>query len=143
MSIWFNEVTLEGVKASRAKTMVDHIGIEFTRITENTLEARMPVDERTRQPLGIMHGGASAALAETVASIAANLTIDLAKSFCVGLDLNTSHIKMVKEGFVYATASPIHIGSQTQIWQVRTVNEKHELVAVSRMTMIVLERKTK
>lgn len=141
MSIWFKENTLSAIQSSREKTMVDHIGIEFIEITPRSLIARMPVDERTRQPYGILHGGASAALAETVGSIAANLTLDQQKQFAVGLDINTSHLKMVREGFVTAEASPIQLGNKIQVWQILAKNDQGDLVSISRLTMMILEHR--
>lgn len=140
MSIWFKPVTLEELTISRAETMVDHIGIVFTSIGDDFLCATMPVDRRTRQPMGIMHGGASCALAETVASIAANFCIDPAQKVCVGLEINTSHVKMVKEGFVTATARPLHLGKSTQLWEVPIVDEEGRLVSTTRLRMAVLDR---
>lgn len=141
MSIWFNEKRLSEIQASRSKSMVDHIGIEFIEMTENSLIARMPVDERTKQPFGILHGGASAALAETVGSVAGNLTLDPSKKIAVGLDINTSHLKMVREGFVTAEATPVKLGNQVQVWQIKAVNDEGDLVSLTRLTLMVLDKK--
>lgn len=120
--------------------MSEHLGIEFIEIGENYLIAKMPVDHRTKQPVGIMHGGASCVLAETVGSIAANYCVDLSKYYCVGLDINTNHIRSIREGFVYATAKPYHIGRSTQVWAIEIVNEQQQLISVNRLTMTVLTR---
>lgn len=120
--------------------MVGHIGIEFTEIGDDFLRAKMPVDQRTKQPMGIMHGGASCALAETVASIAANFCIDSSKQACVGLEINTSHIKMAKSGFVTGTARARHLGKSTQLWEIEIVNEEGQLVSLSRLRMAVLDK---
>lgn len=141
MTIWKIPFTIEMINERNKNTMVDWLGIEFTEIGDNYLIARMPIDHRTKQPFGIMHGGASAALAETVGSIAANYAVDQAHHQCVGLDLNTSHLKMVQEGYVYGVAKPIHLGKKTHVWEVRTYNEQKQLVSQSRMTMYVLDKK--
>jgi 1,4-dihydroxy-2-naphthoyl-CoA hydrolase len=100
----------------------------------------MPVDHRTKQPLGLLHGGASVALAETLGSVAATLCVDDTR-FCVGLEINANHIKAVRDGFVTGTTRPIHIGKQTQVWEIRITNESGEVVCISRITMAVLEKK--
>jgi len=140
MSIWFKPMTLQEVAQSRAGTMVDHLGITFTLIGDDFLTAIMPVDNRTRQPMGIMHGGASCALAETVASIAANYCIDPKQKVCVGLEINTSHVKMVRDGFVTATARPLHLGKSTQLWDVPITDDEGRLVSTTRIRMAVLDR---
>lgn len=142
MSIWFRPITLDELQKSRSGTMVDHVGIEFTEISSGSLSAKMPVDMRTRQPMGIMHGGASCTLAETVASVAANYTVDGDKFVCVGLEINTSHIKMVRDGFVKATARPVHLGKSTQTWEIKIVDEENRLVSLSRLRIAVLEKRT-
>lgn len=141
MSIWFKENTLEAIQKTREKCMVDHIGIEFVEITENSLSARMPIDERTKQPFGIMHGGASAALAETVGSVAANLTLNYNEKIGVGLEISTSHLKMAKEGFVTAIATPIQLGNKVQIWQIHTYNDQKELVAFTKLSVMILDKR--
>lgn len=100
----------------------------------------MPVDHRTKQPAGILHGGASAALAETLGSMAANLCVDRSKKSCVGLEINANHIRQVRSGFVYGVAMPIHIGATTQLWDIQIRNDKDKLVCISRLTMAVLNR---
>ena len=120
---------------------MDHLGIEFLDRTENSLVARMPINEKTKQPFGIMHGGASAALAETVGSIAANMTLNTEEERAVGLELNISHLKMVKEGWVTATATPIKLGSTIQIWEIKVQNDEGKLVSHSKLTMMVLKNR--
>ena len=122
-------------------SMVDHLGIEFTDIGDDHLSARMPVDHRTHQPFGILHGGASAALAETLGSVAANLSIDQNHDYCVGLEINANHVKSVKDGWVTGTARPIHIGARTHIWEIRINNSDDQLVCISRLTMAVIKNK--
>lgn len=141
MGIWFKKPSLAEVSLSRAKTMVDHLGIEFTGIGEDYLAAKMPIDHRTIQPMGIMHGGASCALAETVASVAANFCVDPDKKVCVGLEINTSHIKQVSSGFVLATARPAHLGRSTQLWEIHIFDEKDSLISISRLRLAVLDKK--
>ena len=116
------------------------LGIEFTEIGNDYLVARMPVDERTRQPLGLLHGGASVALAETLGSVAASLCLDDSR-FCVGLEINANHIKSIRNGFVTGRALPVHIGKQTHVWEIRITNESNELICISRITMAILEKK--
>jgi 1,4-dihydroxy-2-naphthoyl-CoA hydrolase len=101
----------------------------------------MPVDHRTKQPFGLLHGGASVVLAETLGSFAASISVDMEKYQCVGLEINANHIRSVKEGYVYGKATPLHVGRQTQVWEIRITNEAGQLVCVSRITIAVLERK--
>lgn len=141
MSIFNSALTLESLVKMSARTMVEHLGIEFTAIGEDFIEAKMPVDHRTHQPLGLLHGGASVALAETLGSIAASSCLDFRLQYCVGLEINANHIKSVKDGFVHGTARPIHIGRKTHVWEIRITNEKKELVCVSRITLAVIDRR--
>lgn len=121
--------------------MVNHLGIEFTAIGEDYLEASMPVDHRTKQPMGLLHGGANVALAETLGSLAASLTLDQSKQACVGLEINANHIKAVKQGKVKGVAKPVHIGKTTQIWEIKIYNEAGQLCCISRITLAILEKK--
>lgn len=141
MSIWKTPIDLEAIAATRKDTLVELMGIEFTEIGDDFLKGRMPVDRRTHQPCGIMHGGASCVLAETLGSIAATYCVDTTKEFCVGLDINTSHIRMVKAGDVYGTARPIHLGKTIQIWEIRIEDEHHHLISLTRLTLSVLQRR--
>jgi len=122
-------------------TMLEYIGIQFTSIGDGTIEARMPVDHRTHQPFGILHGGASVALAETLGSVAAMCCLDPALQYCVGLDINANHIKSVKEGFVTGRVKSIHVGKKTHVWEIKITTEKEELVCISRITMAILDKK--
>lgn len=140
MNIWHKETNLEELTLRNKNTMSEHLGIEFIEMGEDYLIAKMPVDHRTKQPVGIMHGGASCVLAETVGSIAANYCVDLSKYYCVGLDINTNHIRSIRDGFVFATAKPYHIGRSTQVWGIEVVNEQQQLISVNRLTMTVLTR---
>lgn len=141
MPLFNPDVTLTSLNTMSANTMVAHIGIEFTHIGDDFIEARMPVDHRTHQPLGLLHGGASVALAETLGSVAATCCIDMNKQYCVGLEINANHIKSVRDGFVIGTTKPIHIGKKTHVWEIRITNEQRELVCVSRITMAIIDRK--
>jgi 1,4-dihydroxy-2-naphthoyl-CoA hydrolase len=141
MSIFNSELTLELLNKMGTNTMVSHLGIEFTAIGEDWLEAKMPVDARTHQPLGLLHGGASVALAETMGSVAATFCVDLKTQYCVGLDINANHIKSVKSGFVYGKTKPLHIGKKTHVWEIRITNDEKELVCISRLTMAVIDRR--
>lgn len=138
MKIWKREIDLTRVTERCKKTMVDQLGIEFTEIGDDFLTARMPIDHRTKQPLGIMHGGASCALAETVGSTAANFCVDEG-FYCVGLDINVNHIRALRSGFVFAKAKPFHLGRSTQVWGIEAFNEEKKLISVSRLTMAVLK----
>lgn len=122
--------------------MVEHLGIRFTEIGDNHICAAMPVDKRTHQPLGLLHGGASVALAETLGSVAATLCVDQNAQYCVGLEINANHVKSVRSGLVTGKASPIHIGKSTQIWEIRITSESGDLVCISRITMAVLNKKS-
>jgi 1,4-dihydroxy-2-naphthoyl-CoA hydrolase len=140
MRIFKESATVEALNKWLQNTLPQQLGIEFTVIGDEYLEARMPVDHRTKQPLGLLHGGASVALAETLGSVAATLCVDDTR-FCVGLEINANHIKAVRDGFVTGTTRPIHIGKQTQVWEIRITNESGEVVCISRITMAVLEKK--
>ncbi len=133
-------LTVELLNRMHQDSMVSHLGIEFTEIGEDCLRARMPVDRRTVQPFGILHGGASATLAETVGSVASTALIDLERQRAVGLEINANHIRPVDGGYVYATARPIHIGRRTHVWDIRIEDEAGRPVCVSRLTMMILTR---
>lgn len=141
MSIWFKPYSLAEVTSMRKGTMVEHIGIEFTELGDNFLRGTMPVDHRTVQPMNILHGGASIALAETLGSIAANLVVDPATHYCVGLEINGNHVRSARSGRVTGTATPLHLGSSTQVWSIEIRDEEDRLVCISRYTMAVLQKK--
>ncbi|WP_243739637.1 hotdog fold thioesterase [Algoriphagus boseongensis] len=121
--------------------MIDHLGIEFTAIGDDFLEGTMPVDHRTIQPYGLLHGGANVVLAETLGSLACSLTIDTSKQICVGLEINANHLKSVREGKVRGVAKPIHLGKTTQVWEIKIFNEEEKLCCISRITMAILDKK--
>ncbi|OOG78274.1 hotdog fold thioesterase [Algoriphagus sp. A40] len=133
--------SLEHLNSTSSETMIKHLGIEFTGIGEDYLEATMPVDHRTKQPMGLLHGGANVTLAETLGSLASSLTIDQTKQACVGLEINANHIKAVREGKVKGVAKPIHVGKTTQIWEIKIYNEAGQLCCISRITMAILDKK--
>jgi len=140
MTIWFREATIEELNERGKNTLSDFLGIEFTKITADSLTATMPVTDRVKQPMGILHGGANVVLAETIASTAANGVIDLAKFYCVGLEINANHIRSVREGIITAVTHPIHLGRTTQIWHIDIFNELGKQTCVSRMTASVVPR---
>lgn len=140
MRIFREGVTLELLNAQAKNTLAEHLGITFTNIGDDFLEARMPVDHRTHQPFGLLHGGASVALAETLGSAAAMICLDDNK-FCVGLEINANHIKAARKGTVIGITTPIHRGKQTHVWEIRISNEAGELVCISRITIAVLDKK--
>ena len=140
MSIWFKkELSLTHFAELGKGTMGEHIGIEWKELGEDFLSARMPVDHRTRQPYGLLHGGASVALAETLGSVAAAMVVDDAKFYCVGLDINANHIRSAREGFVTGIAKPLHIGASTHVWEIKIYDEREKLICVSRLTVAILK----
>jgi len=141
VSIWKKELSLEQLNSTRKNTLVETLGIMITEIGDDFLCATMPVDKRTHQPMGIMHGGASVSLAETVGSIAAFMAVD-DDHYCVGLDINANHIRAVRSGLVTATASSIHRGQSTHVWEIKIIDESERLVCASRLTMAVLKRQS-
>jgi len=139
MPIWFDpSITVSQIQALVPGSMGGILGIELTEIGGNFLKARMPVDERTRQPYGLLHGGASAALAETLGSVGSAYVIDQTQYYCVGIEINANHIRGVKEGYVYGTATPLHLGKTTHVWDIRIGDEREKLVCVSRLTVAIL-----
>ena len=141
MGIFQEHLTLQTLNGLAKNTMAERIGIEFTVIGPDYLAAKMPVDARTHQPFGLLHGGASVALAETLGSVAATCCLDMNRQICVGLEINANHVRSVRDGFVTGVAKPVHIGKKTQVWEIRIVNEKEELVCISRITLAVLDKK--
>jgi 1,4-dihydroxy-2-naphthoyl-CoA hydrolase len=139
MSIWFKEYVIDDIVTK--DTMVEHLGIEVTELGDNYIVGTMPVDNRTKQPFGILHGGASVALAETLASYGGFLTIDPEKYYVVGVEINANHLKMAKEGNVTGKCTPIKRGRSTQVWQTEITDEENELICISRITLMVLEKR--
>lgn len=140
--IWFTDnISLENLAELAKNTMGEYIGIEFTEIGEAYLKGRMPVDHRTNQPYGLLHGGASCVLAETLGSIASALVIDQSQFMCVGLEINANHIRSARSGFVTGTASPLHLGKSTHVWDIKINDEEKKLVCVSRLTVAVIPKR--
>lgn len=137
--IWFQPISLAQILPLCEKTAISHMGIELLEIGPDFVAARMPVDHRTFQPMGLLHGGASVLLAETLGSLAAGLCVDPQRYYCVGLEINANHIRGVRSGWVMGTAKPLHLGRSTQVWEIRITDENDKLVCVSRLTMAVLQ----
>jgi 1,4-dihydroxy-2-naphthoyl-CoA hydrolase len=139
--IFAPNINLEILNSWGENTMTDFLDIKFTQIGEDFLEATMPVSPKTKQPLGLLHGGANVVLAETLGSVAATLTVDSLKQYCVGLEINANHLKSVKEGLVRGITKPIHLGKKTQVWEVKIYTEQGDLSCISRITMAVIDKK--
>jgi 1,4-dihydroxy-2-naphthoyl-CoA hydrolase len=134
-------ISLEILNSWGENTMTDFLDIKFTKIGDDYLEATMPVSPKTKQPLGLLHGGANVVLAETLGSLAATLTVDTTKQYCVGLEINANHLKSVKEGIVTGVTRPVHLGKKTQVWEVKIYTEQGDLSCISRITMAVIDKK--
>ena len=140
--IWFDkELSVEKLKPLGPNTMAAHIGIEWVEVGEYFIKAKMPVDQRTNQPYGLLHGGASCVLAETLGSVASAMVIDHSKFYCVGLEINANHVRGVREGYVTGVVYPLHLGNTTHVWDIKIYDEKEKLVCVSRLTVVILTRK--
>lgn len=142
MSIWFKkDLTIADISLLGKQTMSDYIGIEWKELGENFLKASMPVDHRTKQPYGLLHGGASCVLAESIGSLASAMVVDHSRYYCVGLEINANHIRSARDGFVTGIARPLHIGSSTHVWDIKIYDGNEKLVCVSRLTVAVIARK--
>lgn len=142
LMIWFNPITPAILNERGKHTLADFLTIQFTEVGDDFLKATMPANEHTKQPLGIVHGGANVVLAETVASTAANAVVDFNTSYCVGLEINANHLRSVREGLITAITRPIHLGRTTQVWHIELFDEAGKQTCVSRMTAAVLSRLT-
>lgn len=140
MGIWNMPYTIEQLNNSGVNTMSENLGILFTELGDDFIVATMPVDKRTVQPAGLLHGGASVALAETMGSIGAWMCIDRNLKQCVGLEINANHIRGVKSGLVTGKATPVHIGRSTHVWEIKITNENNQLICMSRITMAILDK---
>jgi 1,4-dihydroxy-2-naphthoyl-CoA hydrolase len=139
--IWLHPLELSDVNARATDTLSHFLGIEFVEVGDDFLTARMPIAPKVSQPMGIMHGGASAALAETVASAAANYCVDQATKVCVGLELNINHLRPLKKGgYADAVAKPLHLGKMTQVWEIKIYDCKKKLISAARLTLAVIEK---
>ena len=140
MTIWRTPLTLEQLNSGREDTLDGHLGIKFTQIGDDFVRATMPVNGRTRQPYGLLHGGASVALAESLGSTGATMCIDVREFQCVGQEINANHLRPARDGLVTGTARPVHRGGRTQVWIIDIANEAGKLVCTSRLTVAVIRR---
>lgn len=139
--IWFNkELQLSDVQHVGPDTMATYLDMEWTEVGPDYLCMRMPVVSKTKQPYGLLHGGASCALAETIGSVASYLCIDPEKYLCVGMEINANHLKGVREGYVTATCRPLHLGRSSHVWDIRIHQDDGALVCVSRLTVAVIPK---
>lgn len=141
MPIWFNKsIKKENLLTIEPGTMGEFLGMEYTEIGDDYIKIKMPVDSRTKQPYGLLHGGASCALAETVGSLASQLVLDPNKFICVGLEINANHVRSARHGYVIATASPLHLGATTHVWDIKIHDDTQKLICISRLTMAILKK---
>ena len=142
MSIWFNkELSIQDFGEFIKDTMEGYIGIEWTDLGDNFLKARMPVDHRTKQAYGLLHGGASCVLAETIGSVASAMVIDRSRFQCVGLEINANHVHSATAGFVTGIATALHLGKSTHVWDIKIYNDNDKMICVSRLTVAVIEKR--
>jgi 1,4-dihydroxy-2-naphthoyl-CoA hydrolase len=139
MSIWYRPYTLEELDQQSRGSMVEYVDIRFSEIGPDYLRATMPVDHRTWQPYGLLHGGATVVLAETLGSVGATCCVDTSRYYCVGQEINANHIRSARSGRVTGTARPVHLGSRSHVWEIRVEDDRQRLVAISRMTLAVVE----
>lgn len=140
MTIWKKPLSLSVLNNTSPNTLIEHLAIRYTAFDANSITATMPVCSFTHQPLGLLHGGASVVLAETLGSVAANFCVD-EQTYCVGLEINANHVRAVKEGQVTGKATPLHLGVSTQVWQIEIRDERERLVCISRLTVAVKKKK--
>lgn len=140
MSIWRSLQTVEELNGNRPGTLIENLGILFTEIGDDFVRATMPVDARTVQPYGLLHGGASVALAETLGSMGAAMCVDAAEYQVVGQEINANHVRAARSGLVTGTARAVHLGGRTHVWSIEIVNDAQKLVCISRITMAVIKR---
>lgn len=141
-NIWFHKnITIEQIAQFDGDSMAKHLGLKWVEIGDDFLKLSMPVNEKTRQPYGFVHGGASCVLAETVGSVASALVIDLEKYYCVGLEINANHLRSVSSGWVTAVCRPLHLGRKTHVWDIKIYDDTERLYCVSRLTVAILEGK--
>lgn len=140
--IWYNkQLNITDIASMSRDNMAGWLGLEFTELGHDYLKGTMPVDERTKQPYGLLHGGASCVLAETLGSIGSAMVIDSNRFICVGIEINANHVRSAKQGLVTGIARPIHLGSSTHVWEIRINDEKDQLVCISRLTVAILPKK--
>jgi 1,4-dihydroxy-2-naphthoyl-CoA hydrolase len=141
VSIWKQTTDLDRINAWNHGSLVEHLGMRITEVGEDYVRGTMPVDARTKQPFGLLHGGASVALAESLGSLAGTLCLETSE-MAVGLDINANHVRAVTEGIVTGTARALHLGRNTQVWEIRIEDERGKLVCISRLTLAILPRQT-
>ena len=142
MNIWFNKaLSLEDLITVGDENMGTFLGIEFAEVGENFLSAKMPVDKRTKQPYGLLHGGASCVLAETVGSVASAMVVDHQRFQCVGMEINANHVRSAISGYVKAIATPLHLGASTHVWDIKIYDEEEKLICISRLTVAIIQRR--
>ncbi|WP_276504644.1 hotdog fold thioesterase [Terrimonas pollutisoli] len=142
MKIWFNKgLVVDDLAPLLKGTMAEHLGIEWVELGNDYLTAKMPVDNRTKQPYGLLHGGASCVLSETIGSIASAIVVDHSIYVCVGLEINANHVRSAREGYVTGVARPLHLGSNTHVWDIKIYDEIEKLVCISRLTVAIIPRK--
>jgi len=139
--IWFSNVTEEILNQYSKNTMLEHLGIQFTEVGEDFIIASLPVDKRTVQPAGLLHGGASVTLAESIGSVGAYLCVDPEKYDCVGLEINANHLRSKTNGVVYGKGKPLHMGRKIQVWEIKIRDEQDNLICISRITIAVIEKR--
>ena len=139
--IWTKKPTLEVINKFSKNTMVEHLAMEFTEIGDDYLVAKMPVDNRTKQPAGLLHGGASAALAETLGSVASVLCLPSEQKMPVGIEINANHLKSATSGFVTGKVKPVRLGQSLHVWNIEIHNDKNDLVCVSRLTVMIVDKR--
>lgn len=140
MQIWYAKPDLHRLNNPQVTHMGTWLGIEFTVVEDDALYARMPVNERTRQPMGILHGGASVVLAETIGSVASYYVIDPKIYVAVGMEINANHLRPVREGFVHAVCKPVHLGKSSHVWDIRLMDDQKRPVCISRLTVAIVEK---
>lgn len=142
MSIWFDKsLSIEKLRPLGVGNMAEYLGIQWTEIGDSFIKASMPVDHRTKQPYGLLHGGASCVLAETLGSVASAMVIDHTKFICVGIEINANHIRSARQGVVIGTVTPLHLGTSTHVWDIRIHDEAGKMTCVSRLTVAIIPRK--
>ncbi|HET8940748.1 MAG TPA: hotdog fold thioesterase [Rudaea sp.] len=142
MALWKQDISLDRLNEGNRNSLCDSLGMRITEIGDDFVRGTMPVDARTRQPFGLLHGGASVALAETLGSLAGNLCLEFERELAVGLDINANHVRAATYGLVTGTARPLHLGRSTQVWEVRVTDEHARLVCISRLTLAVIPRQS-
>lgn len=141
MPIWFNKsLKLTDIEMTGAGTMSEFLEMQFVELGDDFIKMKMPVDHRTKQPYGLLHGGASCALAETAASLASQLVLDPKRFICVGIEINANHIQSARDGFVTAITRPLHLGSTTHVWDIKIYDDKEKLICISRLTLAILNK---